>query len=103
MSTREKAGFLPPRRVLGNRVFRHCDPAAAVDDDCHPVEPVPFDHDRGYVNAVGVIEVETPIGIEARTFSPLGEALFLELGTPVVGLPPAVVDAPHDAWSPTAN
>jgi hypothetical protein len=103
MSTRERAGFLPPRRILGNRVFRHCDPARARSDDCHSVAPVPLDRSRGYVNAVGVIEVATPLGIEARTFSPLGEALFLELGTPVVDEAPAVVDAPHDVWSPAAN
>jgi len=79
MSTRERAGFQPLRRVLGNSVFRHCDPGQAVGVRCHPVEAVPFDPVRGYVNAVGVIQVDTPLGIGAATFSPLGEALFLEL------------------------
>jgi hypothetical protein len=91
MSTREQAGFLPPRRILGNQLFRHCDPVTAPGLRCRPVGAVPFDPATGYVNAVGVIEVETPLGLEARTFSPLGEALFLEL--PPVGAAPLVVDA----------
>ena len=79
MSTRERAGFRPPRRILGNRVFRYCDPSVLREKSCRAVEAVPFDRERGYVNAVGVIDVRTPLGIEARTFSPLGEAIFLEV------------------------
>jgi len=79
MSTREQAGFWPALRVLGNSVFRYCDPSKMPGGGCQAVEAVSYDSQLGYVNAVGVIEVVTPLGIEARTFSPLGEALFLEL------------------------
>ena len=72
----------PPRRILGNRVFRYCEPGESLGRRCRGVEAVPFDRERGYVNAVGRIEVQTPVGIEASTFSPLGEAIFLEYEEP---------------------
>jgi len=77
MSTRESGvGFRAPRYVLGQRLFRHCD--ARSERHCTAVRPVPFERRSGYVNAVGVIEVESAFGVGARTFSPLGEAVFLE-------------------------
>jgi len=89
MSTRERAGFRPPREVLGTRLFRYCEPTVDVDADCRGVRAVRFDRDRGYVNAVGVIEVEAALGIEVDSFSPLGEAVFLEMSTDL----PADVEA----------
>lgn len=83
MSTRERAGFQSPRRVLGARLFRYCDPGRAVEGQCNHVEPVRFDPDRGYVNAVGVIEIQAALGIEVESFSPLGEAVFFEMDTNV--------------------
>jgi hypothetical protein len=97
MSTREHAGFLPVRRVLGNRVFRHCDPSKLVGVACRSVEATRYDRERGYVNAVGVIEVVTPLGIKAQTFSPLGEAIFLELGTASAGAAPLALEVPEAA------
>ena len=93
MSTRERAGFEPPRRVLGNRVFRHCDPDNTASSSCRSVEAVRFDPARGYVNAVGVLEAQTPLGVGAETFSPLGEAIFLEVGTPIIDAGAMIVDA----------
>ena len=83
MSTRELAGFRSPRDVLGTRLFRYCEPERASDEDCNGVEAVRFDRERGYVNAVGVIEVQAALGIEVESFSPLGEAVFFELETPL--------------------
>jgi len=91
MNTLEPAGIRAPRHVFGNRVFAHCDPSRETDeDDCRRVDAVRFDRERGYVNAVGVLEVETGLGIGASTFSPLGEALLLECGDPEAG--PSGVD-----------
>jgi len=81
MSTRERAGFHSPRRVLGTRLFRYCDPGRSAEKHCNDVEAVRFDRDRGYVNAVGVIEVQAALGIEVESFSPLGEAVFFEMDT----------------------
>ena len=79
MSTVEPAGSRAPRRILGRHVFGHCDPRVEHEaDDCRRVAAVRFDPARGYVNAVGVIEVDTPIGFAAATFSPLGGGIFLE-------------------------
>jgi len=102
MSTRESAGFREGQRVFGNHVFRHCDPEHAGWSACHEVEAARFDRERGYVNAVGVIEVETMVGIGATSFSPLGEAIFLESDLPAVGAGDAVasVGPPSASASP---
>lgn len=78
MSTRELAGFRERLNVFGNLVFRHCNPATASRSRCHAVDPVRFDRKSGYVNAVGAIDVKTLVGIGTTSFSPLGEAIFLE-------------------------
>ena len=76
LSTDAPAGFLPAGRVLGELVFAPCD---AEERDCTVVAPAPLDPESGYVNAVGVLEGTTG-PVASRTFSPLGEARFLELG-----------------------
>ena len=78
MSTRELAGFRERLNVLGNLVFRYCDPAIQSRSRCNAVDPVRFNRRSGYVNAVGAIDVETVVGIGTTSFSPLGEAIFLE-------------------------
>lgn len=102
MSTRESSGFREVQRVFGNHVFRHCDPDNAGWSVCHEVEPVRFDRERGYVNAVGVIDVNTLLGIGATSFSPLGEAIFLESDLPAVNAADALVSAtsPSEMGSP---
>lgn len=102
MSTRELAGFREGQSIFGNQVFRHCDPAMASRSKCHAVEPVRFDRGSGYVNAVGVIDVETLVGIETTSFSPLGEAIFLERALPLVaaGNQVASTDSPVESTVP---
>lgn len=84
-------GFRSPFFLLGQSLFRVCEPAEAErDDDCTLVAPVPLQPHTGYVNAVGEI-LATGHGITTRSFSSLGEARFFE--TPAPG-PPAVASAP---------
>ncbi len=74
MNTRVHAGFEPGRVRFGQLVFPVCE---RDDGDCTLVEPVRFDPRTGYVNAVGVL-VGRAMGMVARSFSPLGEAIFTE-------------------------
>ena len=81
MSTRAIAGYAPPRRRLGQRIFEFC--ADAGDPACTLVPAAPYDARTGYVNAVGAVLARS-VGFETRTFSPLGEARFAELPGAVV-------------------
>jgi hypothetical protein len=74
MSTARAAGYRPPRHLFGHSIFRFCVHGA----QCRLVPAVPLDPERGYVNAVGAIEVESLIGVSTESFSPLGEAVFSE-------------------------
>jgi hypothetical protein len=80
MSTQQVGGFLRPRERLGQMIFAYC---AGDEPDCTSVRPRPYEPSSGYVNAVGEIVARSVVGgIVARTFSPLGEAIFSELGFP---------------------
>jgi len=74
MTTRSAVGFEAGRRTLGQLVFPLCERA---ERGCTLVAPVRYDVRTGYVNAVGSI-VARAMGVAARTFSPLGEAIFME-------------------------
>jgi len=74
MTTRSAVGFETLRRTLGQLVFPFCERA---ERGCTLVAPVRYDFRTGYVNAVGSI-VARAMGAAARTFSPLGEAIFSE-------------------------
>ena len=74
MTTRTRAGFEPGRVRLGQLVFHLC---VREERDCTIVQPVPYDPRTGYVNAVGAL-VGRALGTAARSFSPLGEAIFSE-------------------------
>jgi hypothetical protein len=74
MTTRSAVGFEAVRHTLGQLVFPFCERA---ERGCTLVAPVRYDSRTGYVNAVGSI-VARAIGAAARTFSPLGEAIFSE-------------------------
>lgn len=77
MDTRAPAGFEPPENVLGQSLAEFCrEPAPR---DCTLVAPQPYDPHTGYVRAVGPIAVAAPL-IHVQSFSPLGEALFYEIG-----------------------
>ncbi len=79
MGTTGRGGFKDPRRVLGNLVFGYC--TSAGDPGCQLVEPTPYDPLTGYVNAVGQVWVRSSV-VDVWNFSPLGEAIFSELGAP---------------------
>jgi hypothetical protein len=74
MSTRARAGFEPGRVRFGQLVFPLC---VRAGGDCTLVAPVRYDRVTGYVNAVGSL-VGRAMGAAARSFSPLGEAIFSE-------------------------
>jgi hypothetical protein len=88
LDTERRAGFLAPRRILGQRLHDACDPAA--EPRCTAVAPVPYDPATGYVNAVGEIAARWN-GLGTRAFCTLGEARFSELGAPAVRLSDAGV------------
>jgi hypothetical protein len=74
MTTRASAGFEPGRVRFGQLVFPLC---VRKGGDCTLVEPVRYDRHSGYVNAVGPL-IGRALGAAARSFSPLGEAIFSE-------------------------
>jgi hypothetical protein len=76
MSTRTDAGFRSPVTLLGHRIFSYCGPD---ESDCELVPAARFDPQTGYVNAVGEISARSS-WLTTKSFSPLGEAIFEELG-----------------------
>jgi hypothetical protein len=76
MSTVRPAGYREPRRLFGNTLYPLCRESGS--GDCTLVDPQEFDRGTGYVNAVGMVEVDSVVS-RVRTFSPLGEALFTEI------------------------
>ncbi len=74
MTTRSAVGYKAVRHTLGQLVFPFCERA---EHGCTLIAPVRYDSRTGYVNAVGSI-VARAMGAAARTFSPLGEAIFSE-------------------------
>lgn len=74
MTTQTRVGFEPGRVRLGQLVFPLC---MREGGDCTIVTPVRYDRRTGYVNAVGPL-VGSALGTAARSFSPLGEAIFSE-------------------------
>lgn len=76
MGTLEDAGFEAPRSLLGNQYHAYC--RVAADDGCTRVLPRAYQPETGYVNAVGDIVVSSG-PLRVHSFSPLGEARFLEL------------------------
>lgn len=75
MTSLERAGFRASSQILGNRMFPYCRDADSLR--CHLVPGYALDPETGYVNAVGSIAARTG-PVEIRSFSPMGEALFLE-------------------------
>jgi hypothetical protein len=75
MTTREVAGYRAPTSLLGQTLHRHCRDASR---DCTLVPGEAYDEATGHVNAVGTVAASAA-GVEARTFSPLGEARFSEI------------------------
>jgi hypothetical protein len=95
MNTRNDAGFTQPANLMGQRIHRFC--TAANSGPCTLVPARTYDPTTGYVNAVGAIGANSgPIRFES--FSPLGEAIFSELGYPLGGpWPDPLLAAPVSA------
>ena len=74
LTTRGSFGFETARHVFGQILFPLCEQASR---GCTLVEPVRYDPRTGYVNAVGWIGGRA-LGISARTFAAIGEAIFSE-------------------------
>ena len=76
MRTSASAGFREPEKRFGQMVFSYCEDTSL---ECHRIQPAPLDARSGYVNAVGSVRAVSLGGIEAESFSPMGEAIFREI------------------------
>lgn len=76
MSTQREGGYYGPTRVWGNSLHRYCE--AHQRRACTQVAPRGYDRTRGYVNAVGPLQISASL-VSFETFSALGEARFSEL------------------------
>jgi hypothetical protein len=85
MGTARQGGFLNPRSVWGRTLNPYCDDVES--SRCTRVESSSYDRERGYVNAVGYITIDSPIS-QMATYSPLGEARFSELSSGIPATPP---------------
>jgi hypothetical protein len=91
MDTREAVGF-EPSRFLGKSYPRLC--ATRDPSRCTIVEPQPYDPTTGYVNAVGRVTAHSG-GLQVKSFSPLGEAIFSEIDDPFDSIWTRTVPAIH--------
>ena len=78
MNTFEAVGFRQSR-LMGSPYPRVCQRPDA--SRCTVVYPARYDGETGYVNAVGQVTARSG-GLEVRSFSPLGEAIFSEIDDP---------------------
>jgi len=76
MTTTAAGGFTPPRVLFGRRLNRFCSEHGSKR--CTLVPPQAYDPERGYVNAVGALRIDSSF-TDFETFSALGEARFTEL------------------------
>jgi hypothetical protein len=105
MTTVTRGGYLASSGALGVETHVYCEPEGRRGR-CNEVRPVPYDRERGYVNAVGFVRASAGL-IELRAFSPLGEVEFREqpgstLDSVVSGppLPDRVCSRAHDRPCP---
>lgn len=78
LSTLRDAGFGDARRILGQLVFPFC---TGGETGCTLVRAARYDARTGYVNAVGAIGARA-LGVSARSFAAIGEAVFSEWTDP---------------------
>jgi len=78
MDTFDPVGFRQSR-LMGAPYPRLC--AEPDDGRCTVVYPARYDGQTGYVNAVGQVTARSG-GLEVKSFSPLGEAMFAEIDDP---------------------
>jgi hypothetical protein len=89
MGTTTAAGFEPLKRVWGRSLYPYCDDVHA--SGCTAVPPRAYD-ERGYVNAVGYLAIDSPL-TQFATYSAVGEARFSEISSDVPGTPPVAAAA----------
>ena len=91
MATRRNAGFKPARRWMGQEFFAMC---RSVDEKhCTEVSASGYDPERGYVNAIGDLQVRFG-EVVLHTFSPLGQAKLYEIGSSVAATPAVATPNP---------
>jgi len=76
METQRVGGVEEPRHWLGQTLYGYCDDPSKRS--CEIVSGRRYDSDSGYVYAVGALQVHFG-KLTLPTFSPLGEAVFVEL------------------------
>jgi hypothetical protein len=76
LSTHTVGGFEPPHQVLGLEVNPFCEDSAA---NCTPMSARPYAPESGYVHAIGPVVASAGL-TKVRSYCPLGEAVFTELG-----------------------
>ena len=76
MGTGLQAGFRDAESVWGRVLYPYCDDVE--DPRCTAVPSASYDRDRGYVNAVGYLSIDSPL-TQFATYSAMGEARFSEL------------------------
>ncbi len=84
MATRRNVGFKPARRWMGQEFFTTC---RSIDEKrCTQVKASGYDPERGYVNAIGDLQVRFG-EVVLHTFSPLGEAKLYEIASSIAAAP----------------
>jgi hypothetical protein len=97
MTSDTRGGFRRGTPIFGRRLNRFCRDVERFQ--CRGVRPSAYDERRGYVNAVGYLEVDSAL-TKFSTYSAVGEARFSETPTDpapledVEGAPPAVASPP---------
>jgi hypothetical protein len=76
MQTTHVGGYQGARPVWGVRLYPWCNDVQSLH--CTAVPTNAYDSDRGYVNAVGFLAIDSPL-TQFATFSAVGEARFGEL------------------------
>ena len=100
MRTGRSGGVRGPESVWGRRLHAWCTQPGR--DGCRAVSDRAYDPERGYVNAIGYLAIDSPL-TRFVTFSALGEARFSELPSEMASTPPvATAPEPAPGWSGAA-
>lgn len=93
MDTRRPGGFRGPEAVWGRALHVWCSEPGR--DGCRGVQGARYDAERGYVNAIGYLAIDSPV-TQLVTYSAVGEARFSELPRDLSVTPP-VASGPADS------
>lgn len=78
MDTTRSGGFRGVEDLWGTTLYPFCEDVGS--SHCTPIPARPYDRERGYVNAVGYLAIDSPL-TQFSTYSALGEARFSELAS----------------------